>query len=138
MLYEASLSVTDASGRQISLLNSDSVNAQTNVRTTPSTTAKHPPAHWQSHQRSDDNDSASQQQQQQQQRQSRRKYHCSEPGCNKSFTTRYVGLDCVQSASKSTSSISQRPPGTTQPNSHWREELSLLIPWLPISILSPG
>lgn len=40
------------------------------------------------------NNNASPQQQQQQKANSRRKYHCTEPGCNKSFTTRYVCVFC--------------------------------------------
>ncbi|KAI7901947.1 uncharacterized protein BX663DRAFT_93853 [Cokeromyces recurvatus] len=64
-MNESLLSVKNASGRQVSLLNSN-VDIEQN---SPSSNEQ-------------------QQQQDTSQQQSKRKYHCTEPGCNKSFTTR--------------------------------------------------
>lgn len=121
------LSVTDSSGRQVSLLNNESAPPDhLEKRTTPTTPSAPPPpslpphvvqhnvtslsppnantrqpvmynqtpntTQWTSYRQqrsataaSSSNDSNS----------SRRKYHCTEPGCNKSFTTRYVCVSCV-------------------------------------------
>ncbi|KAI8376859.1 hypothetical protein BD560DRAFT_367591 [Blakeslea trispora] len=64
-MNEGLLSVKNASGRHVSLLNSNDEPHQINVSTSPSSTSS-APEEWQ---------------------QSKRKYHCTEPGCNKSFTT---------------------------------------------------
>ncbi|KAI9487175.1 MAG: hypothetical protein EXX96DRAFT_68429 [Benjaminiella poitrasii] len=66
MMNEGLLSVKNASGRQVSLLNSNDDLEQYS----PSP-----------------NEQSLQQQQDNSQQQSKRKYHCTEPGCNKSFTT---------------------------------------------------
>ncbi|CAO3651254.1 unnamed protein product [Mucor hiemalis] len=73
-MNEGLLSVKNASGRQVSLLNtSDEPQPQPQSQPSPITTATgsfSPSEDWQ-----------------QDAQQSKRKYHCIEPGCNKSFTT---------------------------------------------------
>jgi hypothetical protein len=66
-MNEGLLSVKNASGRQVSLLNSNDEPQQ--QPTSPTSFSS--PEEWQ-----------------QDAQQSKRKYHCIEPGCNKSFTTR--------------------------------------------------
>jgi hypothetical protein len=65
-MSEGLLSVKNASGRQVSLLNTNDEPSTTTSPTSFSSTEE-----WQ-----------------QDAQQSKRKYHCIEPGCNKSFTTR--------------------------------------------------
>ncbi|SAM03315.1 hypothetical protein [Absidia glauca] len=111
-LKDSTLSVIDASGRQISLLNDNGQLAGSepgsphsenscdeptlifNTQHTAATTTWMPPV-VHSTITTDQHQQYQQLQQHQQLNHSssgsKRKYHCSEPGCNKSFTTRQVG-----------------------------------------------
>lgn len=76
-MNEGLLSVKNASGRQVSLLNTSDEShpqpqpQQSSSPITAATGSFSPSEDWQ-----------------QDAQQSKRKYHCIEPGCNKSFTTR--------------------------------------------------
>lgn len=67
-MNEGLLSVKNASGRQVSLLNTSDEAQPVVIRIPTSPTVEE----WQ-----------------QDAQQLKRKYHCTEPGCHKSFTTRY-------------------------------------------------
>lgn len=87
---ELTLSVIDSSGRQISLLNDNTIHS-------PATEYPHnkEPYSPSSSSSSDEVVQASAKPPlakatQSSEQNTRRKYHCAEPGCNKSFTTRFV------------------------------------------------
>lgn len=112
---DVSLSITDSCGRQISLLNSDSpvtdkktpaplISTQSCSSSPSSADGRYTWAYQQS------KDPPLNQQQQQ----TRRKYHCTEPGCNKSFTTRYAQLFRILCLFGSNGSFAcQRAPSAT-------------------------
>ena len=81
---DSPLSIKDASGRQISLLNS---NKQNNSCSSPSSSSSSLAAPVTTTTNDFLRATATRQPST-----GRRKYHCTEPGCNKSFTTRYVLL----------------------------------------------
>lgn len=87
-IKDSTLSVIDASGRQISLLNDKTIEQDpvslpgsplSHSSDEPTTTWMPPVIHTNNNNNTTDQNSTIS---------SKRKYHCSEPGCNKSFTTR--------------------------------------------------
>jgi hypothetical protein len=75
-MNEGLLSVKNASGRQVSLLNTTNEEPEHQQQSSPMRVPTSPTSF------------SSSDEWQQDAQQSKRKYHCIEPGCNKSFTTR--------------------------------------------------